>query len=593
VVIFPQDTSEPDHVLRQAQSAMRMAEARGRNQICFYTPEANARVGEKLAMEAALRSALDRQELSLVYQPQVDLSNGKVIGVEALARWHHPELGEVPATDFIALAEETGMIFSLGLWSLQSACEMAVRWKSRGLPPLRMAVNLSPRQLLQADIASAIEAILMQTGLDPTQLTIEIGEGMLMENLDQVSATLRSLKSIGIEIALDDFGVGYSSLTSLRRLPIDMIKIDRSLVPDVTADTEDVSITHAIITLAHCLNMKVLAVGVESDGELALLVANQCDQMQGFFFSKPLPEDDLVSLMTEGRCLPESMLGRNAHKRTLLIVDDEENIVSSLRRLLRKDGYNIVTANSGPQGLQRMAECNVDVILSDQRMPGMTGVEFLRRAKELYPHTIRMVLSGYTELQSITDAINEGAIYKFLTKPWDDARVRAHIQEAFHQKEMADENRRLDREVQEANRELAEVNGRLQRLLESQREQIHREETSLIIAREVLENIPAPVIGLDPSGTVAFMNPDAEALFEGSAPALGLHIGEVQSGQLLALWQAADGQHHLIALMGQSFSGVCRAMTGEARTRGALMVLTPLDEARAPPHQPPAGRSPT
>jgi PAS domain-containing protein len=205
----------------------------------------------------------------------------------------------------------------------------------------------------------------------------------------------------------------------------------------------------------------------------------------------------------------------------------------------------------------------------------MTGVEFLRRTKELYPETIRMVLSGFTELRSATDAINEGAIYKFLTKPWDDALLRANIEEAFHQKEMGDDNRRLDREVQDANRELAEVNGRLQHLLTSQREHLHREEANLLVAREMLDNIPAPVFGMDEQGVVTFMNPDAENLFEGAAKLIGQHIDESPHRELGDIWRARDGRYRDVTLGGMRLRAVCRPLHGSKRARGSLMVLVP------------------
>jgi diguanylate cyclase (GGDEF)-like protein/PAS domain S-box-containing protein len=575
VVIFPRDTNESEHVLRQAQAAMRMAISLGPNRVYGYTPQANAHISARLVREMALRGAMERGELRLEYQPQLDLSTGHIIGVEALLRWHHPELGDIPPAEFISIAEDTGQIIAIGNWVVRTACQAAVRWQQANLPPIRMAVNLSPRQLQQPDIASVIESILMQTGLSPHLLTVEFTERMLHDKQDAVADTLRHLKSIGIWIALDDFGTGYSSLISLRTLPIDIIKIDRSLVPDVTTETQDVSITRAIINMAHGLQKKVIAVGVETSGELALLCANQCDQMQGFYFSEPVGEEDLLPMLRDRKCLPASALGRQKRTRTLLIVDDDQNIVSALKRLLRKDGYHIVTANSGPQGLQRLAENEVDVIISDQRMPGMTGVEFLRRTKDLYPETIRMVLSGFTELSSATDAINEGAIYKFLTKPWDDEQLRTHIQEAFHQKEMSDDNHRLDREVKDANRELAEVNGRLQHLLTSQREHLHREETNLIVAREMLENIPTPVIGMDDAGLVAFMNSDAEGLFKGSAAMLGNHIEDAPEQALANVWRSHDGQYHDITLDGKAYRAVCRPMTSETRSRGSLMVLAP------------------
>lgn len=575
IVIFPQDAHEPAHILRQAQVAMRLARTQGVNQISFYTPEANARASEQQAREAALRHALERGEFHLLYQPQVDLKTGQIIGVEALLRWRNPTLGEVPPDAFIPIAESTGLILPINSWVLKVACEAATRWKKMGLPAIQMAVNLSPRQLRQPDLAGAIQTALIQSELPPQRLSVEVTEGMLMDDLDHAVRTLTDIRSIGIDISLDGFGTGRSNLSSLRRLPINVIKIDRSLVPDVTAAARDVSITRAIINMAHSMQTRVMAVGVESEGELALLLANQCDLMQGNFFSKPLTEEELLPLLREGKHLPGDVLGRQARQRTLLLVDDEDNIVSALKRLLRRDGYNIVTACSGPQGLQRLAEHQVDVIVSDQRMPGMTGVEFLRQTKELYPQTIRMVLSGYTELQSITDAINEGAIYKFLTKPWDDERLRAHIREAFEQKEMADENRRLGREIQQANLELADVNRRLKTLLATQSERILKEEASLVIARDALESIPCPVVGIDQEGMISFMNSDAELLFDGATVLLGMHLDDISCPPLARLWQAQDGRHHDIEVQGHAYRAVCRSMKGDAQSRGSFMVLMP------------------
>ncbi|HSV53642.1 MAG TPA: EAL domain-containing protein [Burkholderiaceae bacterium] len=575
VCLFPRDGDGVDKLLHQAQAAMYRAHELGDNRVCFFSPEANAKAAVRLAMEAALRRALQRGEFQLRYQPQLDLASGGVVGVEALLRWNAEARGAVPLSEFLPVAEETGLSLPIGEWVLRTACTQSLAWQRAGFAPLRMAVNLTIRQLQQADIVRRIQAILMETGLDPHHLSLEVTESGLMGEGAHVSRVLAELKALGVEIALDGFGTGYSSLSRLRQLPIDVVKVDRSFVHDVTAAPEDVSITRAVITMAHSLQMKVLATGVETEGQLALLVSNRCDRMQGNYFSNPITGEAVAAMLREGRQLPEKLLQRRTQKRTLLLVDDEESIVSSLKRLLRRDGYQVVTANSGAQGLQRMAENAVDVIVSDQRMPGMTGVEFLRRAKELYPDTVRMVLSGYTELQSITDAINEGAIYKFLTKPWDDERLRGHIQEAFHHKELADENRRLGGAVVAANQELAEVNERLQRLLDTQREQITREETSLLIAREMIENIPAPVLGFDQEGMIAFVNADAERLFSQEAGLLGRGAQEALADDLLAVWQHGDGAYHRVSVAGQPYQAVCREMHSATRSRGKLLVLTP------------------
>ena len=572
---FPGDDDAADALLHQAQAAMHRAQALGDNQHCVYSAETHARGASRLAMEAALRRAIERREFCLHYQPQLDLVSGAVIGVEALLRWNDPVRGLVPPLEFIPLAEETGLIVPIGEWVLRSACEQALAWQRAGVPPLRMAVNLSVRQLQQSDIAHRIQAILLETGLHPRFLGLDITESVLIGESAHVAHVLGKLKALGVEISLDDFGTGYSSLSYLRQLPIDVVKVDRSFVHDVSAAPQDVSMTRAVIKMAHSLQMKVLAEGVETEGQLALLIAQHCDQMQGFFFSRPVPAEAIAEMLRERRQLPEHLLQRRARQRTLLLVDDEENVVASLKRLLRRDGYRIVTANSGAQGLQRLAEQPVDVIVSDQRMPGMTGVEFLRRAKDLFPDTVRMVLSGYTELQSITDAINEGAIYKFLTKPWDDERLRGHIEQAFRQKEMADENHRLSGAVRAANQELAAVNDRLQHLLKAQSDKIEREETSLLIARELLDNIPVPVIGIDAEGMIAFANADADALLAPAPSLLGRDAQEALPADLQRVWRAGDGAYHRIQLAGQHYQVVCRATAEQARARGKLLVLTP------------------
>ena len=575
ISLYPVHGDDPEKLLQQAQAAMYRAHELGKNQICVFSSGMHSKAISRLVMESGLRRALERNEFELHFQPKLELVSGAIIGAEVFLEWKSPDGALISRSSYIRAAEETGLIVPIGEWVLRTACLQALEWQRAGHSMCRVAVNLSARQLQQPDLAQKIEKILIETGLDPRLLGLEITEGALMGESTRIARILGDLKTLGIEISLDDFGTGYSSLSYLRTLPIDVVKVDRSFVHDVTAASQDVSITRAIINMAHSLQMRVLAEGVETEGQLALLIANGCDQMQGHYFSGLLTAGAMGSLLRESKALPEHLLLRRAQQRTLLLVDDEDSIVSALRRLLRRDGYHIVTANSGAQGLQRLAENSVDVIVSDQRMPGMTGVEFLRRAKELYPDTVRMVLSGYTELQSITDAINEGAIYKFLTKPWDDERLRGHVAEAFSQKGMADENRRLASAVLRANEELTAVNDRLQQLLTNQREQIHREESSLSVAREVLDHIPAAVIGVDLEGMVAFVNADAEALFGRTTALLGQDADDVLPADLRHVWRAADQSYHDVQLAGGTFRVACRSIGGENHSRGRLLVLVP------------------
>ena len=570
IATAPGDGDLPDTLVRRANAALHQAKRLGRNQASVYAGAPHDVDPERLALETALRHALRDEQLDLHYQPQVDLVHGRIVGVEALLRWQHPTLGRIAPDRFIPIAEETGLIVAIGDWVLRRAIAQAAAWQRAGLPPLRMAVNLSARELLLPDLARRIEGLLAAAGLDPRLFGVEVTESMAIANFDQAVQHLQALRALGVEVSLDDFGTGYSSLSYLRRLPVDVVKIDRSLVPDVTAQAEDVSITRAIITMAHQLQMKVLAEGVESEGQAALLAANHCDQMQGYWFSAALPAAAIEAMLREGRQVDPALLDRRSRQRTLLLVDDEENVIAALRRLLRAEGWLVLTATSAEQALQLMARHDVDVILSDQRMPGMTGVELLRRAKQLYPETIRLVLSGYTELQSITDAINEGAIYKFLAKPWDDAELRTHLREAFTLKEMTDQNRRLGQEVQTANRDLAALNQRLETLLSAQREQNLREIGSREAAQDLLDAVPVPVLGVDDEGLLVFANAPAQVL----CGLRGEFLGGAATEHLPPNLQRTLGRDAiLVMLAGRRWWAMSRPLIGNAR--GRLLVLLP------------------
>ena len=441
----PADGRHGEALLKAAKMALQAVQ--GAEGVRLFEPALQAQALQALQREAALRDALALGELSLVYQPQVSLATGRVSGVEALLRWQSPQLGAVPPDQFVPLAEQSGLIAPIGDWVIREACAQAQRWRAAGLPAIRMSVNISPVQFQLGDVAQTIVQALADSGLPPSQFGIEVTESALQHDHAHVAATLHSLRALGIEIALDDFGTGYSSLSRLRELPINLLKVDRSFVSDVTAAPQSASMTRSIITLAHGLQMPVLAEGVETEGQLAMLVANGCDSIQGYLFSRPLAPEALAELLRSGRGLDGHLQPAPPRQRTLLLVDDEQHILSALRRLFRADGYTVLCASSGGQALELLATHAVDVILSDQRMPGMTGVEFLRRARALHPAAVRITLSGFTDLQSIIDAVNEGAVYKFLTKPWDDARLRAHVAEAFARKELADDNQRLQGEL--------------------------------------------------------------------------------------------------------------------------------------------------
>lgn len=575
--LFPRDADSAAGLLEAAQTA-RAGIAAGVT-VAFFKPESNSRVLREMAIESALSRAIGGGELLLHYQPQVDLSTGRVCGAEALLRWRSRELGSVSPAEFIPVAERCGLIGAIGEWVLGEVCRQIAEWRGAGLPAVRVSVNLSPMQLQRPDLARHVQSVLVASGADPGCLGFEVTEGTLMADVALATAVLQEIKALGVAVSLDDFGTGFSSLNWLARLPIDTIKVDRSFVPDVTGAAKDVSVTRAIISMAHGLQMQVLAEGVETEGQLSLLVANGCDKFQGYWYSPPLAAAGFAQLLREPRTLPSRLISRAPRQRTLLLVDDEENILGALKRMLRREGYKIVTAASAAEGLQRLAEHEVDVIVSDQRMPGMTGVEFLRRAKELYPDTVRMVLSGYTELQSIIDAVNEGSIYKFLTKPWDDERLRAHIAEAFRHKHLGDENRRLSRQVEAANEDLANVNARLERLLAQRQDQTAVLQASAGSMRELIDQLPAAVVGIDPDGLLVFNNEEAQRLLPDLEMQMGRPAASVLWPQLFDDVGALACRDGSVRLGGIALRSVARRISVDGQDRGSLLLLLP-EQAR-------------
>lgn len=431
ISIYPRDGDNAEGLLKAADTAMHNAKSLGGNAFNFFAEEMNQRLSTRIVLEGALRRALEQNELQVYYQPKVSLLSGEVLGAEALVRWPHPDKGMISPVDFIPLAEETGLIIPLGEWVLNTACAQMRQWLDAQLPVPPIAVNLSARQFLQPDLIAMIRGALDKHQLTPQLLEMEITESTAMVNIDKAISILHALKALGILISLDDFGTGYSSLSYLKRFPINHLKIDRAFVRDITTDPDDALICKAVIGLAHNLKMSVIAEGVETEGQMNYLRQHHCDEMQGYYFSRPLPAEDFAALLADGRRLAFSEEGEDA-QRTLLLVDDEDNVLNALKRVLRRGGYRILTAGSAAEGFEILATHDVQVILSDQRMPVMSGTAFLRRVKDLYPETVRMVLSGYTELNSVTEAINQGAIYKFLTKPWEEDDLHEKVKDAFH-----------------------------------------------------------------------------------------------------------------------------------------------------------------
>ncbi|MES2320453.1 MAG: EAL domain-containing protein [Pseudomonadota bacterium] len=432
IAMYPDDATDPETLVRYADTAMTRAKEAGRDGYRFFTAGMNVQVLARLDLELALRRALEQDEFTLYYQPKVNLETGRISGAEALLRWNRPGYGLVYPAEFIPVMEETGLIVRAGAWVIDEACRQIAEWAGDGTGELRVAVNVSSRQFVEGDLESDIRAAISRHNVDPSLLELELTESALMSNAERTIGVLSNLKALGIKIAIDDFGTGYSSLAYLKRFPIDKLKIDIAFVRDITVNPDDAAIALAIISMAHSMKMQVVAEGVESRAQMAYLRRHRCDEIQGFHFSRPLPAKEMAEMLATNRALPAEPESTESSRQTLLLVDNDVNVLSSLHRLFRRDGYRILTALSPAEGFELLALHQVQVIVCDQRMPIMSGTEFLSKVKEMYPETIRIILSGYTGLEAVLDSINRGAIYRFYTKPWDDTQLRDNIRLAFH-----------------------------------------------------------------------------------------------------------------------------------------------------------------
>ncbi|RZI41951.1 EAL domain-containing protein [Herbaspirillum sp. HC18] len=309
VAAYPSDGDDPESLIKHADIAMYRAKETGRNNFQFYMPAMNDRLLERLRIESDLRNALERGEFILHYQPQIDMRSGRTVGMEALLRWQHPTMGMIPPLRFIGLAEETGLIVPIGEWVLRTACAQAAAWRQAGYGDMRVAVNLSARQFSQQELTRSIAEILETAGLPPHLLELELTESLVMTDVDRAIGILRDLKELGVQLSLDDFGTGHSSLSYLKRLPIDALKIDQSFVRDIAHMQDDAAIVVSIISLAHNLKRHVIAEGVETREQLTYLQRHGCNEMQGFYFSKPVPAEMFEKLLQQDCCAPHAWGG--------------------------------------------------------------------------------------------------------------------------------------------------------------------------------------------------------------------------------------------------------------------------------------------
>lgn len=428
IALFPDDAHDQDTLFKRAEAALKLAKSSGARSM-YFSRAMNDRMAARLVLETQLREAVKAEQFVLHYQPRVDMISGEIVGAEALVRWEHPERGLVGPAEFIPVAEEMGLIVQIGGWVIDRICAQQAEWIAANVPTVPIAANVSSVQLGHGIVATVQDA-LRRHSLDARCLHVELTESAVMHDVEEAARIMFELRKLGISLALDDFGTGYSSLAYLKRFPFSRVKIDRSFVTDITQNAEDAAIASAIIAIAHSMGLKVVAEGIETEGQYEYLRIRNCDEMQGRYFSDAVAAEVLESNLVSGRSI-KSPTQAAQPQQTVLVVDDEAGIRSALTRLLRRDGYRVLAAASGAEGLELLAVNSVQVIISDQLMPGMSGTEFFGKVKELHPQTMRIILSGYTELGVVIESVNRGSVFKFLTKPWDDDMLREQVRDAF------------------------------------------------------------------------------------------------------------------------------------------------------------------
>lgn len=429
VAVFPADGGDAEALLRNAEAAQKQCKA-ALARFLYFSQELNARMAEKLELEQMLKRAIQEGQFVLYYQPKVDLRTGAIAGAEALIRWQHPERGMVPPDRFIPLAEETGLIVPIGDWVIRAVCAQQSAWLRAGGPVVPVALNLSALQFRQGNVLATLRSVLEEHALDPACVELELTESVVMQDPAIAQQTMLAFGALGLKLSLDDFGTGYSSLAYLKRFPFQYVKIDRAFITDVTNNPDDAAISMAIIAMAHSLRMRVIAEGVETAAQLQFLRARDCDYIQGYYFSRPVAAPAFHAMLAGGQCLDLGVCGAGPAP-TILVVDEATELRDSVHRALGNEGYRILQARSASEALTVLATESVQVVLSDRMVHKRDGRPLISIVARLYPDTIRIVLSGYAELQAALDALNRGEVYRFLTKPWDDQLLKHTVVDAL------------------------------------------------------------------------------------------------------------------------------------------------------------------
>lgn len=511
VVFYPQDGKDVHELISHAEIATRHAKASGRNGFQFYTQSMREDVRDRLFLETDLHNAVLRDEFILYYQPKVSCVTGCMTGAEALIRWNHPTRGIVPPDQFIPLLEETGLIVPVGRWALETACRQAMAWRLAGLEISSVSVNLSARQLQSDTLISDVAMALAASGFDPASLDLEITESMLMHDADRAVAILTALKKTGVTLSLDDFGTGYSSLAYLKRFPLDALKVDRSFVQDIAADADDASITRAVITMAHHLKLKVVAEGVETAEQLALLMSHHCDLIQGYFFSRPLPVDKMNLFLAADSRLPANLLGSASRYPTALFVavDNFQPVISNLQG----NGYLIHSVADFDAALLWLAGNVADVLVCGSVKRGFDAVALIKRAAQIQPNSERILLAEdrLWHQKQVAALTGSGILHRVLHLPVAPDALQELLEDTLSKQLISDEHGILSQAVEAAEREVTQLLEERNRLLNENAELHRLEKQGYALMQCVMGEMPWPVIGVDEEGLVALIN-DAAVL---------------------------------------------------------------------------------
>jgi diguanylate cyclase (GGDEF)-like protein len=425
-VAVPGRNDTSDALVRDADAAMYQAKARGGDSFELFGEAIRERVQRRLDLESQMSYGIDAGQFEVYYQPQIDLASMSVSGYEALARWNHPHRGEIKPDEFLPVAEHTGLIVPLGIRLLAMACHQAAAWQRAGAPSA-ISVNLSARQMLSAALPDAVEAILASTGLNPSSLTLDITESVLLADADASRAALGALKNLGIRIAVDDFGTGYASLVYLKTLPVDLLKIDRSFVTGVDRTREDRAIVAGIIDLAHAFGIRTTAEGVETEAQVEALCALGCEEAQGFFWSRALSAEEVLGWVAPvaGSVQRRPAVAKGA--RRLLLIDDDARLRRAVRAALADVPELIVDeASDGRRGVALAREHQPQIVVLDLAMPGMGGVDALPRIMAVAGDAKVVILSNSDPAEMGEQAF-EGAIAYF-RKDEDLSRLLGYVE---------------------------------------------------------------------------------------------------------------------------------------------------------------------